>query len=123
MAQASTPLADHPAATVAKPDFKKVVAFSEWSTRWQSAAAEEKPALKAEGLQLAQVRRPEFKKLIATDPQRALEQAVRPVVRQTLPEEIVQELEQPVSARGDYKVYFGRPQDGVEVAGTNLTLR
>jgi len=72
-------------------------------------------AMRAEGVQLAQARRAEFKALIANDPQRALEQAVPRVVRQELPPEIVSELEKPVSATGGFRVYRGRPADGAAV--------
>lgn len=78
-----------------------------------AANAEQRRPLSQEGLNLAALRRVEFKKLIISDPQRALEEAVRRVVRQELPPEIVALLEKPVSARGDFNVYFGKPQPGV----------
>ncbi len=56
-----------------------------------------------------------MQRLIQTNPQLALEVAVRQVVRQDLPAEVVEQLEKPVSARGDYKAYFGRPAPGVEL--------
>ncbi|MBP7948601.1 MAG: PKD domain-containing protein [Verrucomicrobiales bacterium] len=86
--------------------------FRDWLTRWQAASLEQKPVLAAEGAALAKVRRPAMQRLIVTRPALALEMAVRPVVRQTLPAEVVEHLEKPVSARGDYKAYFGRPQEG-----------
>lgn len=104
-------------------DWAAITAFNDWAQRWQGASPDQREAMKAEGLQLAGARRPEFKKLIAADPERALEQAVRPVIRQTLPPEIVQQLEKPVSARGDFKVYLGRPADGMEMDASKLVLR
>lgn len=75
------------------------------------------------GVQLARARRQEFKNLIVADPERALEQAVPPLTRQELPAEILAELEKPVSARGDFKVYMGRPAPGTTVDGRDLSLR
>ncbi len=76
-----------------------------------------------EGARLAQARRAEFKALIATDPRRAIEEAVPRVVRQQLPAEIVRHLEKPVSAKGDYNVYLGRPAPGQPLPKAGLTLR
>ena len=104
------------------PDFKKVVAFNNWTQQWRAADAPTRETMKAEGVRLAAERRPEFKALIVRDPQRALEQAVPRVILQDLPQEIVAQLERPVSATGDFKVYRGRPQDGT-APKTDLTLR
>lgn len=77
-----------------------------------------------EGVVLAAARRPVMHRLIRENPVVALEVAVRPMVRQGLPKRVLDELEVPVSGRGDYKAYFGRPEAGVVVpAGTELTLR
>jgi len=76
-----------------------------------------------EGLELATLRRAEFKALIATDPRRALELSVPRVIRQDLPAGIVAQLESPVSAKGDFNVYMGRPAPGLELAPEDLTLR
>jgi hypothetical protein len=89
----------------------KVVAFDGWLEQFTAAAPEDRAAMEQEGTALAQARRPEFKKLIVTNPQRALAMTVPRVVRQDLPEAVVTQLEQPVSARGDFKAYFGRPLD------------
>lgn len=105
-------------------DFAKVVAFNDWAESWKGAAPEARKEMEVEGLRLAKERRPEFKKLIRTDPQRALERAVPRVIRQDLPAAIVAQLEEPVSAKGNYKVYMGRPQEGVELPeDTELALR
>ncbi len=104
-------------------DWARITAFNAWARRFAAATPETRAAMTAEGLRLAQERRPEFKKLIVADPERALEQSVRHVVRQDLPAEILAELEQPVSARGDFKVYRGRPAPGTEVEDAGLVLR
>ncbi len=45
------------------------------------------------------------------------------VVRQDLPENVLAQLEKPVSSKGDYNVYLGRPAPGVPVPPEGLTLR
>jgi Calx-beta domain-containing protein/Big-like domain-containing protein/PKD domain-containing protein len=120
---AEAPKTAVPASATAKLDWAAITNFNEWSTQWTVASVEEREALKAEGIRLAEARRPEFKKLIEADPERALEQAIRHVIRQQLPDEIVALLEKPVSARGDFKVYFGRPAPDVELEGSQLVRR
>ena len=66
-----------------------ITSFNAWAVEWKGATPEQREAMKAEGVRMARARRPEFKKLIVADPERALEQAVRPVIRQALPPEIV----------------------------------
>lgn len=107
-----------------KSDFRKIVAFNDWAETYVAADKETQKAMKQDGIRLATERRPLFKQLIVRDPQRALEQAVRRVVRQELPEEIVEQLERPISANGEYKVYQGRPLPGAVLpADTELTMR
>ena len=60
-----------------------------------------------EGLALAEARRPVLKQLIKSDPQRALEQAVPVLVRQQLPREVVEQLEERVNGRAALRVYQG----------------
>ena len=105
-----------------KPDFAKVAAFNDWAAQWQAAAPAEREGMKATGLQLAIERRPEMKALILKSPRMALDHAVPRVILQDLPEEIVAQLERPVSATGNLNVYRGRPQGPVP-DGTELTLR
>jgi autotransporter-associated beta strand protein len=107
----------------AKPDMARIEAFQEWTARWKEADSKGREALIKEGLELATARRGEFKALIATDPRRALELAVPRVIRQDLPAGILAQLESPVSAKGDFNVYMGRPAPGVEVPPEGLTLR
>src|SRR6188508_1639823 len=96
-----------------EPDMQPIQAFNGWLQAYTAATPEERKAMAADGVAMAKTRRPEFQRLIKTNPQLALEIAVRPVVRQDLPEEVLEQLEKPVSARGDYKAYFGRPAPGV----------
>lgn len=122
-ADASRPTSARITRSQARYEWPPIVAFNDWANRFVAATREEREAMKEEGLQLAQARRPHFKNLIVADPERALEQAVKPLLRQELPAEILAELEKPVSARGDFKVYFGRPAPGAEVDRRDLVLR
>jgi hypothetical protein len=107
----------------ARYDWKRITAFNDWVKEFTTATPEQRELMKEQGLILARARRNEFKNLIVADPERALEQSVKPLVRQQLPAEILAELEKPVSARGDFNVYMGRPAPGTEVDGRDLTLR
>jgi len=78
--------------------------FFFWLRDYLVAAPADRPALLAEGQRLAAARRAEYKQLIATDPRKALEEAVPMVVRQQLPAEIVAELETRLSGVGRYEV-------------------
>ncbi|MEK7952070.1 Calx-beta domain-containing protein [Luteolibacter soli] len=109
--------------TPPQPDLSKIEAFDGWVGRWKAATPEVRVAMSGEGAQLATARRPEFKALIATNPRLALEKAVPRVVRQDLPEEIVAQLEAPVSSTGDFNVYQGRPAEGMQLRGDQLTMR
>lgn len=57
----------------------------------------------AEGVALARERRETMKRIIETDPERALELAVSREARSGLPEEIVELLEVPISAAGEFE--------------------
>ncbi|MCW1925002.1 tandem-95 repeat protein [Luteolibacter arcticus] len=105
------------------PDFATIDAFDGWVARWKEATPGERAAMTVEGARLAAARRPQFKVLIEVDPRLALERAVPRVVRQDLPEEIVVQLEEPVSAKGDFSVYGGRPAPGTRYRADQLTLR
>jgi len=87
-----------------------LAAFDAWVTRYIKAGAAERAGIVEEGMQLAAERRPVFKKLIQDDPRRALEEAVRPLMRQKLPAEVVALLEQPLAARGVMRVYQAGPE-------------
>ena len=66
----------------------------------------------ARGVTLAKERRAALAQLIVDDPERALAEAVPPVVRQQLPAEIVGQLEDRVSTRGDFTVLATLPPEG-----------
>jgi autotransporter-associated beta strand protein len=104
-------------------DFTKIESFKKWSLKWQEARPAERSVLTAEGVAMAKTRRPEFKKLIITDPQRALAEAVPRVIRQDLPKEIKELLETPVSTQGEYNVYYGKPLPGAKIVAEDLTKR
>ena len=61
----------------------------------------------SEGVALAEARRPALKQLLKSDPQRALENAVPVLVRQQLPREVVEQLEERVNGRAALRVYQG----------------
>ncbi len=107
----------------ARYDWPRIVAFNTWAADFVTATPEQREAMKEQGVTLARARRTEFKNLIVADPERALEQAVPPLTRQQLPAEILAELEKPVSARGDFNVYLGRPAPGTTVDPRDLSLR
>ncbi len=74
--------------------------FRSWAERYARANAEERAAMRAEGVRLAQAHRAALKALIIADPKKALEQAVPMVLRQELPAEVVSLLEERVSGSG-----------------------
>lgn len=95
---------------VAEPAF---AGFKEWTDRFANAGTpDEKAALTGEGLALAAERRNQMADLIDQDPRRALELAVPVTLRRQLPEEIVAQLEEPVSGRGDLFVMAAVPAPG-----------
>lgn len=106
-----------------EPDFAKLDAFQNWLERWKAATPAERESLREEGIRLAVERRDEFKALIARDPRLALESAVSRVVRQDLPKAIVAQLEKPVSATGDFNVYYGKVAPGVPDPAEPIVLR
>lgn len=81
--------------------------FMEWTRAY---LADQDPALVAEGVRLAEQRRPVFRQLVMTDPREALQQAVPMVMRQQLPAEVVSLLEERVAARGELRVYGAGPE-------------
>ena len=78
--------------------------FNAWSERYLAASTVEQPLLIAEGAALAQARRAVLAELIQADPERALAMAVPMRVRQQLPAEVVQQLEDRVNDRGRFEV-------------------
>lgn len=81
--------------------------FTEWTKDYLSTR---KPDLISKGVKLAQERRPVFKEIIVSDPRRAIREAVRPLVRQNLPAEVLALLEKPVADHGVMRVYLAGPE-------------
>ena len=79
------------------PAAESIPAFRLWADAFTHATPAERAAMTAEGVALAQARRPVFKQLIQDHPRRALDEAVPMVVRQELPAEIVALLEERVN--------------------------
>lgn len=98
-------------------------AFTAWTERYAQAVGAEKAALIAEGVELAQARRPVFKELIQADPQMALSKAVPMVVRQKLPAEVLALLEERVNAVGALNTKIGVPMPGEPLPSSPLMLR
>lgn len=92
--------------------------FREWSKKYLQAEPADHAPLLQEGLALAQVRRPVFKELIQRDPRRAVAEAIPRVVRQDLPSEISDLLEEPVNGRAALRVYQGVGLDNKSPAPT-----
>jgi hypothetical protein len=85
-----------------KPAFRE---FAHWCDRYLTTGdAEARSRLETEGRGLAENRRVALRELIPSDPEAALSVAVPKTVRARLPQAILRELEEPVSARGDFGV-------------------
>ena len=114
--------ARHAAVPLAPPT-PALAPFAGWTQAYLNAAPPDRAALVAEGVRLAQARRPAFKKLIQEDPRRALAEAVPMVVRQQLPAEVLALLEERVNGVGALRVYQGVPADGAPLPARSLTMR
>lgn len=89
-----------------------MAAFRDWTVRYRAAPAPERPALVDEGLRLARARRPEMRRLIVTDPERALAVTLPAAVRRDLPAAILGELETRHAGRGDFAWQASLPEPG-----------
>ncbi|MEO5803320.1 MAG: PKD domain-containing protein [Verrucomicrobiota bacterium] len=89
--------------------------FYDWSHQYAAASAQAKIALENEGVKLAAKRRVALEKLIQTDPERALENAVPFSVRRELPHRIKELLEERISGRGELAVFGVLPEPGKEL--------
>jgi hypothetical protein len=88
--------------------------FRAWSDLYLKAGAAERAAMLAEGQAFAREHTRQIATLIKSDPQAAIAQAVPMVVRQKLPPEIVNLLEERPRLRADYEVYGNVPMPGRE---------
>ncbi len=96
---------------VPEPEFAR---FAEWVKKYRAAGVIEQAALEAEGIQLARVRRAALRRLIKSDPARALALALPAGVRGTLPEAVVRLLESKLSGRGSLDVLAALAEPGKE---------
>ncbi len=78
--------------------------FAAWIQKYRLAAADKKPILLTEGVQLAKMRRAALAELIVKNPQRALDWAISQANRAILPTEIGAQLETRVAGCTEYKV-------------------
>ena len=97
----------------------------EWASDYAAAGAGERAAMLESGKALAAAHRARMKSLISVDPRRALEEALPVVLRQELPAEILESIEQRVNARGFYGVLgvagtFSPPADSVKSRGLEV---
>lgn len=99
-----------------EPQPPALAAFRDWAERYRHAAPAARRALEAEGVALAQARRPAMLELIKTDPQYALAVTVPATLRQILPAAVLAELENRVAGRGDFGLHAaGAPEPGAPV--------
>jgi PKD repeat protein len=88
--------------TQSTPENAAFQAFNEWAQRAVTQRLNETEI--QEGGELAKARRIALAELIEKDPQRALEQALPFELRSAMPEAVAAQLEQQISARGNYYV-------------------
>jgi hypothetical protein len=91
----------------------KLALFSAWAEQYSKAPANERPALEARGIALAEDRRAVIKSLIRSQPKAALASAVPAAVREQLPASVLARLEERVSAQGDFFVLARTDPQGV----------
>ena len=96
-------------------------AFSKWAADFKNASAAEQSALLPRGIELARERRAAFQHLIRTHPKLALAQTVPALVRDELPQAVVELLEQRVSGKGDL-IALGRAGPRDVAAATRRAL-
>jgi regulation of enolase protein 1 (concanavalin A-like superfamily) len=92
--------------------------FGTWAENYLRAGSnEERGAMVAMGVELAANRRVEMKNLIVSDPQQAIRSTVPYEVRSQLPQRVVDRLEVPVNALGEYLVEAVVPEQGRKLMG------
>ena len=94
------------------PDLQAIYDFQDWSERYVSSSPAERAARQIQGVQQATARRAGFLALIQTDPEEAIRRAIPMSVRQQLPKEVVDLLEDRVSGRGEFAVIAALPEPG-----------
>lgn len=99
-------------------------AFNTWTLKYLGAGKAERGQLIAEGLVFAEARRGALSKLIQSDPRLAIENAVPPVVRQELPMEVAQLLEERFNEEAYYCLLGVMPEsDGEKSSSYRRTVR
>jgi hypothetical protein len=88
--------------------------FLQWAENYTQVGPDEKARASADGLSLATERRRILAELIESDPAEALRQGIPMRVREKLPPEVVKQLEERVSGRGDFTVIATLPSPGAE---------
>ena len=98
-------------------------AFHRWMVGYLEASTKERKQMLAEGLRLAEARRTELRTIITEDPQRALQLAIPPVVRQELPLELAQQLEERLNEKAFFGVLGALPENGSSAKPYRRELR
>ena len=104
-------------------ELSAVDAFHGWLTRYLEAPSNKQTELLAEGMALAETRRTALREIIVEDPQRALELAVPPIVRQSLPLALAQRLEERINERAFFGVLGSLPAEGASGTPYRRELR
>ncbi len=95
-----------------QPSAPAIVDFHSWMDAALAPGSIVAPEALTRGVELAKARRQSMAALMISDPRRALAEAVSPLARQRLPAEVVALLEQPVNARGSFRVVATLSESG-----------
>ncbi len=90
--------------------------FRDWAKNYLTTPREQRPAMLAEGAELASAHTRAIAAMIRRDPRQAIENAVPMVVRQDLPPSIVRLLENRVRMKAALNVYGNVPLPGTEAS-------
>ncbi|HYF50103.1 MAG TPA: PKD domain-containing protein [Planctomycetota bacterium] len=107
-----TPPCCHEAPAVCEPEKAAVpecAALESWIERYVEAAPDQRDALEAEGVALAEKRQEVMTRLIEANPERALQNAVPMVARKQLPQRVLALVEERVSGRADFETAVTTP--------------
>ncbi|MHA3769947.1 Ig-like domain-containing protein [Verrucomicrobiota bacterium sgz303538] len=96
---------------VSEPQF---AAFKEWTERYLAATPDKRRDLVQEGVRLAATRQRAMADTIIARPERALELAVPQSMREELPHQVTEKLEQQINTRGNFFVAGTLPIAGTE---------
>ena len=88
--------------------------FETWVSEYLAADAAQRVALLPAGEAMAKARRAEMAQLIRTNPEEAIQRALPYSVRKQLSETILSQIEQPLSARGEFRPVYYKPLPGRE---------